>query len=262
MFTKIKTLGSWILFIVSFAFLFSCDGSDPQWTAENQSSTPLDPDSVLTIVETFVYPDINPVGIAFGGNRIYVTNSYNLDDNYPAGDILQFDTSMHFIDSISPEIPATGSIAFDNDNLWVSNASQLVKLNMSGNVVDTFDSGDTIGDLAFDGTYLWSATRDAIYKIDVSNNSIKAYSYPFTVESLGVGIAYAGGSSLWIAVNDDIYKFVYDTSHGLYQSREFYQLPGFGVYSPMSSLAFDGEYFWFTGWGIGGGHIFQLKIEK
>lgn len=134
----------------------------------------------------------NPIGVAFDGTNIWVTNSGNANV-----------TKLRASDGANLGTFGTGTnprrIAFDGANVWVANSgsSTVTKLRASdGALQGTFAVGSVPIGIAFDGTNIWTANIGSgnVTKLRASDGA-NLGTFPVGLEPEGLAF---DGANIWV----------------------------------------------------------------
>jgi YVTN family beta-propeller protein len=139
----------------------------------------------------------NPVGVAFDGNNMWVTN-------WGDGTVSKINVSTDTVTATVTVGTNPRGVAFDGSNIWVANNGDgtVSKVDVS---TDTVTATVTVGTnpvgVAFDGNNIWvtNANDGTVSKIDVSTDTVTA---TVTVGTGPRGVAF-DGSNIWITNNGD-----------------------------------------------------------
>lgn len=180
------------------------------------------------------------------------------------------DDELALVETVAGPDSKVGGLAWEAGYLWVSykfNSSiyngKILKIDMSGNVVTSFDAPGGIGlydvpataGLTFDGTYLWNINSkdDAIYKLTTGGETISSIPTP---GRYCFSLAW-DGVYLWVnnTDSDKIYKI--SSSDGAI--LQTVNAPGWEKDIDADGLAHDGEYLWVS--NNYGKKIFRLNPQ-
>jgi hypothetical protein len=114
-----------------------------------------------------------PAGIAFDGARIWTANRGG------SVSIVTLQATPPFpVTTVTTGFASLGGIQFDGANIWVTDAvaNKLLKLDASGNILQTVNVGPNPNFPAFDGTNIWvpNANDGSITVVQASNGAIVA----------------------------------------------------------------------------------------
>ncbi len=174
-----------------------------------------------------------PVGVAFDGASIWVTNQI---DNT----VSKLRASDGAILGTFPSGTTPAGVAFDGANVWVTNISRntISKLRASdGASLGTFPTGTLPSGVAFDGTNIWVVNEldNNVYKLRASDGARLGI---FSVGPQPVGVAF-DGASLWVTNENG------NTVSKL-QASDGASMGTFPTGSGPAGVAFDGANIWVT----------------
>ena len=180
---------------------------------------------------------IDPLGIAFDGAHIWVTNGgENTVSKIRASDGANVGTF--------PVGSEPRRMAFDGANIWVTNwnGSSVMKLRASdGQVLQTIPTGSRPGGIAFDGSNIWVASYDAgtVAKLRVSDGTVLG---TFSAGSNPIALAY-DGVDIWVANN------LIQGGATKIRASDGTLLGSFATESFPGDIVFDGSSIWITNTG-------------
>mgnify|MGYP005848606179 CR=1 FL=1 len=165
------------------------------------------------------------------------------------------DDELALVETVAGPDSRVGGLAWASGYLWVSyedNSSiyngKILKIDMSGNVVTSFNAPGDIGlydvpdtaGLTFDGTYLWNINLkdDVIYKLTTGGETISSIPTP---GKYCYSLAW-DGEYLWVnnTDSDKIYKIRPSDGEILHTVNA----PGWEKNINADGLAHDGKYLW------------------
>lgn len=179
------------------------------------------------VLDSFAAPDVTPMGLTWDGTSfwLYTTNQFF---------IYQFQVGeggAETISSFSAPIEVFGGgitqdLTWDGESLWYANQFKVYKLDISGEILNSFTFHQNVAGLEWDGSNLWIAYNDfpgnaILSRVDTTGEILGTYPSPiFEIDSLAwedgylwaVGLDALGGKPM-------IYKI--DIERALVPAGEF-----------------------------------------
>lgn len=185
-----------------------------------------------------------PVGLAFDGTNIWVTNH----NTGGPGSVTELQASSG---AVVNTIPLSGNpsgnpngIAFDGANIWLTagspNGPVLIELQAStGAVLGTYSfGGNAPNGVAFDGTNLWVANGTGnVLEFQASTGSL-INTYPLGAVTSSSGVAF-DGTYIWVSGRNSYLAKLLASNGALVAS--------YPTNGPGMCVAFDGTNVWVTG---------------
>lgn len=216
------------------------------WMQKKEPLTVAKP-SAPAMVENFTLPYINPTGLLWQGDKLWVLDWFtqSIYVHQIRGHELPILKTYHLPQSHVTGMAIVGGMLYTSDS-W-SKTIRKHKLDDFLTVVATYPSpGPSPSSLFWDGKYLWCGDIGAakIYQLQLANKLLVIGTYP------------APGAALAGFYKDANYAWTADAqTRKLYQHRLNDSLTVIGVYShpdfergsePISSFVWQGDTLWFT----------------
>ncbi|MCW1892237.1 MAG: hypothetical protein KIH65_003265 [Candidatus Uhrbacteria bacterium] len=194
--------------------------------------SPLLSQSLFGFATSTIDVGTRPMGIAFDGTYVWVTNSQG------AG-ISKIDPKTN---TVIATVADTGvvNLAYGANAVWATNRNDgwLDRINLETNTFEAvIDTGSSVEGIVYDGRYFWVSTGTNVRKFDPTTNTF--------VQTIAVGTRTDwdvfgmtfDGKNVWVSTNVGLSK-ISATSSAIIGTVSI--SPG------VHSLAFDGAYLWAT----------------